>query len=79
MNEQQAAQQNLSPSISTSALGRSLDGEEMLYLASLPDELVKQLSSEEALLLVKEDPKNWPQELKNKLRPYADEEMLAVL
>jgi len=56
-----------------------LTGEEMLYLAGLPDELVEQLTNSEALTLVREEPGDWPQSLKEKMRPHADEELLEAL
>jgi len=57
----------------------TLTGEEMMYLAGLPDELATQLTSGEALMLVREDPANWPESLKEKMRPHADEELLQAL
>ena len=57
----------------------TLTGEEMLYLAGLPDELAEQLTNSEALMLVPEEPGNWPQSLKEKIRPHADEELLEAL
>jgi hypothetical protein len=57
----------------------TLTGEEMLYLAGLPDELAEQLTNSEALMLVREDAGDWPQSLKEKMRPYADEELLEAL
>jgi hypothetical protein len=45
----------------------------------LPDELATQLTSGEALMLVREDPTNWPESLKEKMRPHADEELLQAL
>ena len=57
----------------------TLTGEEMLYLAGLPDELAEQLTTNEALMLVREEPADWPQSLKEKMRPHADEELLAEI
>jgi hypothetical protein len=57
----------------------NLTGEEMLYLAGLLGELAEQLSNSEALMLVPEGPGNWPQSLKEKIRPHADEELLEAL
>ena len=59
--------------------GQTLTGEEMMYLAGLPDELAGQLTTDEALALVREEPGDWPQSLKEKMRPYADEELLEAL
>ncbi len=70
--------QNSSPSTSTSGLGK-LSPEEMLYLASLPEELAKQLSNQEAAMLVRQPPRRWTTELRAKMKPYADEEMLESL
>jgi hypothetical protein len=57
----------------------TLTGEEMLYLAGLPDELAERLTNSEAVALVREEPADWPQSLKEKMRPYADEELLEAL
>jgi len=32
-----------------------------------------------AVMLVREDPTNWPESLKEKMRPHADEELLQAL
>ena len=58
---------------------RTLTGEEMMYLAALPTELAEQLTTDEALALVREESAAWPQSLKDKMRPYADEELLEAI
>ncbi len=64
-------QENLSPS--TSINGREqLTAEEGLYLAGLPDDLAKQLTSVEMVHLVRTEYEDWPQELKDKMEPYLD-------
>lgn len=64
-------QENLSPSTSTSERER-LSVEEVLYLTGLPDDLAKQLNDEEMFHLVRTEYEDWPQELKDKMKPYLD-------
>jgi hypothetical protein len=51
----------------------------MLYLANLPDELVPQLTNEEAVMLVRLEPAEWPQSLRDKMLPYAEGDLLEEL
>lgn len=46
--------------------------EESRWLCHLPDELSKQLTEDDAKMLVRVDPSQWPPELVEKVRPYID-------
>ena len=73
------AQQDSSQSTSTSGQESSLNGIEMAYLAGLPEQLANQLTTDEAIMLVRDDPSKWTADLKRKLKPFADEELLELL
>jgi len=57
----------------------TLDGLEMVYLAQLPGELVAQLTTTEAVMLVRLEPAEWPQSLRDKMLPYAADDLLEEL
>lgn len=57
----------------------NLDEEEVLYLMTLPDELIEQLNETEVVQLVKKQPCDWTLELREKVKPFADDDLLELL
>jgi hypothetical protein len=81
VNKDKEEQPNSSPSTSTSEQGNyiTLEGDEILYLVTLPEELAAQLTTTEAVMLVRLEPAEWPQSLRDKMLPYAEGDLLEEL
>ena len=74
----QAEPPRSSPSITTddpSNSSHSLTGQEIVYLANLPQVLNEQLTTAEAVMLVRTPPRQWTPALKAKMRPWADDQL----
>lgn len=79
MTSNQGEQPNSSRSTSIPQQANSLNGDEMMHLASLPTSLASQLSTDEARMVVRQDPSGWPNSLKEKMRPFADDDLIQAM